>query len=97
MLKKGQPINFKNPYSSMRQVYLAIEHGYLTVREIERETSLHHGKVVAAIANLAYIGAITTKQKDGNGRAIYTIPVARFEASPCLRGVSSIFAVITSP
>jgi predicted transcriptional regulator len=97
MLKKNQPIGFLKPYSSMRQVYLAIEHGYRTVREIEQETSLKNSSVKAAIANLAYIGAIITRQKDGDGRAIYSIPQARFEAAMCLRGINSIFSVITKP
>ena len=80
----------------MRQVYLAIEHGYMTIREIQQETTLQRGKIVAAIANLAYIGAIRTRQRDAEGRAIYTIPTASFEAAHCLRGVSSIFQVITN-
>lgn len=97
MLKKGQPLQFKRPFSSMRLVLEAIENGHVTLLEIRTETKLNRGQVASAIANLAYIGAICTKHRDAQGRAIYLLP-GRIETFPeCLKGVKSVFhAVITN-
>lgn len=94
MLKKGQPLQFKRPMSSMRLVLMAIENGHQTILEIRTETRLNKGQVAGAISNLAYIGAICTKHRDDCGRAIYVLPGQIRGVADCLKGVNSIFSVL---
>lgn len=97
MLKKGQPLQFKRPFSSMRLVLSAIEDGNCSLKSIRDATRLNKGQVAGAIANLAYIGAICTKKKDIHGRAMYTLPGQIVGAPDCLKGVNSVFnPLITS-
>lgn len=91
MLKKGQPIKFKRPESSMARVLRSIENGHITLFAIRKETGLTKGQVAAAVANLAYIGAICTRMKDEQGRAVYILPGTIQGFAPCLKGVRSIF------
>ena len=93
MLKKNQPLQFKRPMSSMRLVLSSIEDGNCSIHSIMDATRLKKGQVTAAIANL---GAICTKQRDINGRAIYVLPGQIGEISQCLKGISTIFGVITT-
>ena len=95
MLKKGQPLQFKRPMSSMRQVLSAIEDGHITSLTIREATKLNRGQVSSAIENLAYIGAILTGNRDEHGRAFYTLPGQIQSVAPCLKGVSSIFHTLT--
>lgn len=91
MLKKGQPIKFKRPESTMARVLRAIENGHITLLAIRKETGLNKGQVSAAVANLAYIGAICTRMKDDYGRAVYVLPGTIQGFAPCLKGVRSVF------
>lgn len=98
MLKKGQSVKFTRPMSSMRLVLMSVENGNCSVRSIMDDTRLTRGQVMGAIANLAYIGALCTKQKDPQGRAIYTLPGQIHGVPPCLKAVNSVFnPLITNP
>lgn len=91
MLKKGQPVQFSKPMSTMKLVLEAIEQGFQYKHEIKKETGLHPGQVDSAIWNLRFIGMIE-RRHDRERRYIYTVagrisgPIA-----PCLLGVRSIF------
>ncbi len=91
MLKKNSPIKFKRPESVMGSVLCAIENGYITLEAIKKHTGLRSGQVTAAIANLAYVGAIKTGKRDENRKAIYTLQ-GKIEGFPeCLKGVRWVF------
>lgn len=95
MLKKGQPLQFKRPMSSMRLVLSAIEDGHITSLTIREATKLNRGQVSSAIENLAYIGAILTGNRDAHGRSFYSLPGQITGVAGCLKGVSSIFHTLT--
>lgn len=91
MLKKNKPITFARPVSSMRLVLEAIENGHNSLLAIREQTNLNKGQVKSAVANLAYIGAICTRRRDEQGRAIYVLPGQIESVSDNLKGVNSIF------
>lgn len=90
MLKKGQPIKFKRPMSSMGVVLSAIQCGHQTNVEIQLETKLSRRQVSGAIENLAFIGEILTGNKNEKGCALYVLP-DKLTVGACLKGASSIF------
>jgi len=92
MLKKGQPVKFSRPMSTMRVVLLAVEQGYQYRHEITSETKLNPGQVNSALWNLTFIGAVV-RDVDKEGRSVYLLPGKIRKVAPCLLGVSSIFNV----
>ena len=92
MLKKGQPVKFTRPVSTMRTVLLAVEHGFEYRQDILKETGLKAGQVQAALYNLTYIGVIN-RGTDEHGRSIYMLPGRIYGVAPNLKGVRSIFDV----
>lgn len=49
MLKKGQPVKFSRPMSTMRVVLLAVEQGHQYRHDILKETKLKQGQVNSAL------------------------------------------------
>ena len=92
MLKKGQPVKFSRPMSTMRVVLMAVEQGYQYRHDILKETKLKQGQVNSALWNLTYIGAVV-RETDKEGRSIYILPGTLRKVAPCLMGVRSIFDV----
>jgi hypothetical protein len=91
MLKKGQPIHFTRPVSTMRVVLLAVEQGHQYRHDILSETKLKFGQVASALYNLVYVGAVK-RETDKEGRSIYVLP-GKVAVAKCLCGVRSIFDV----
>lgn len=80
----------------MARVLCSIENGHNTLRAIQKETKLQAGQVSAAIANLAYTGAIKTGKRGKDGKAYYQTTadvIAGFP--PCLKGARSVFEPIS--
>lgn len=76
----------------MGKVLCAIENGHSTLVAIQIETKLREGQVSAAIANLAYTGAIKTGKRGNDGKAYYqTTAVVLTGFPPCFRGARSVF------
>lgn len=95
MLKKGQPVKFTRPASTMRQVLGAIEQGVRYRVDIIEFTELQPGQVRSAINNLMLIGAIYSI-RDRSGRATYEV-AGRWEGvAHSLKGVSFIFNLCTT-
>lgn len=92
MLKKGQPVKFSRPMSTMRVVLMAVEQGHQYRHDILMDTKLKQGQVSSALWNLTYIGAVERKT-DEQGRSIYLIPGRHHGVAKCLLGVRSIFDV----
>jgi predicted transcriptional regulator len=92
MLKKGQPVAFSKPMSTMKRVFEAIEQDHQYKREIRKATGLSQGQVDSAIWNLKFIGVID-RNKDREGRYTYAVAGRIGVVAPCLCGVRSIFDV----
>jgi hypothetical protein len=92
MLKKGQPVKFSRPMSTMRVVLLAVEQGTQYRHEIQTETKLRPGQVQSALYNLTYIGAVI-RATDEQGCSVYLLPGRHYGIAQCLHGVRSIFDV----
>ena len=92
MLKKGQPVKFSRPMSTMRVVLMAVEQGHQYRHDILKETKLKQGQVNSALWNLTYIGAVM-RETDKEGRSIYILPGMLRRVAPCLMGVRSIFDI----
>lgn len=92
MLKKGQPVKFSRPMSTMRVVLMAVEQGHQYRHDILKETKLKQGQVNSALWNLTYIGAVM-READTEGRSIYVLPGMLRKVAPCLMGVRSIFDI----
>ena len=92
MLKKGQPVKFTRPVSTMRTVLASVENGYQYRHDIVDETGLKLGQVSAALYNLTFIGCIT-RMMDDNGRSVYMSPGRLYGSSDCFKGVNSVFSV----
>ncbi len=92
MLKKGQPVKFSRPVSTMRTVLSVVENGYMFKHDIISESGLKPGQVSSALYNLVFIGAVQ-RQTDGRGRSAYTVGGRHYGVAPCLRGISSIFLI----
>lgn len=91
MLKKGQPVKFSKPMSTMRIVLSEVEQGNGTRYLITKETGLRDGQVKSALFNLAYIGAIKLVT-DREGRRYYVCQGAMVGGvADCLVGVNSVF------
>jgi predicted transcriptional regulator len=77
----------------MAKVLLSIQSGHETIEQIQQDTRIDKKKLTAAIANLAYIGAIKTRQRNDSGKAVYKDSNKTQLGCPkCLKGVSSIFS-----
>lgn len=94
MLRKGQPVKFLRPNSSMQLVYHAIGNGYSTYSEILKETGLKPGAVRSALTNLTFVSMIE-KDTDMQGRRIYILPEA-LKKSNSWGNVCSVFAFTSS-
>lgn len=91
MLKKGQPVKFSRPVSTMKTVFEAIEQGHVYRQEIVTITKLEQGKVRSALFNLCFVGAVRLVQ-DKEGRSMYALPGAWLQPTPrILCGINSIF------
>lgn len=76
----------------MALVLCSIENGHNTLTAIQRETKLRASQVSAAVANLAYTGAIKTGKRGKDGKALYETTAQVIEGFPkCLKGVRSVF------
>ncbi len=92
MLKKGKPVKFSKPVSTMRTVLALIEQGHQYRAEIVMVSGLQLGQVTSALYNLRFIGVIDLA-RDEQGRTVYRSPGRHYGVAPCLRGVRSIFDV----
>jgi transcription initiation factor IIE alpha subunit len=90
MLRKGQPVKFSKPMSTMRVVLGVIENGAIYKQDIVTESGLKEGQVRSALFNLTYVGCIKLG-KDREGRTIYIAPGTVNEVSDLLLGINSIF------
>lgn len=90
-LKKGKPVAFRKPNSTMHRVYLSIQDGNHSINKICVDTRLVEGKVKSAIWNLIYTGMIHRTRERGVIRyhigveyvsPVYVSPATNFIFNP---------------
>lgn len=96
MLKKGQPVKFSRPMSTMERVYRAVQDGHTSKMRIVVATSLPFQRVTTALYALTFSGNLVMRKENRTSR--YSLPELNQStiSTECVNELQRIFYASTT-